>query len=175
MNKTTAIILCVATFIAGEVVGFLFGRAIGRSNPPVQSQQNAVFADLQAEAQRAQETSRRAAAEADAYHALVQRHNSDLDRLAELNYRPNLYDSEKSESREIIDRLAALVPDIRKDYSRDTGKIQNLGAWAEKVWAADRAAELQLRKKAEEYARIAVEKQMEVLKHSVERMERSAR
>ena len=66
MNKTTAIILCVATFIAGEVVGFLFGRAIGRSNPPVQLQDAA-----NASADAAQEISRRSAAEADAFRTFA--------------------------------------------------------------------------------------------------------
>lgn len=161
MNKTTAIILCVATFIAGEVVGFLFGRAIGRSNPPVQSQDAA-----SASADAAQENSRRSAAEADAFRTFARQRIEDLDRLEILAANDRLYDVEKIEIGKIIDRLAADFPEIRNDYSRETGRVKNLSEWVRKIKDADRAAALRLQQKAVDDAKAAAEKQMEALKRS---------
>lgn len=158
MNKTSAIVLCVATFIAGEVVGFLFGRAVGRDNAPVQSQQDA--------ADTAQETSRRAAAEAEAFRTFARQRIEDLDRLEILAANDHLYDVEKVEIGKIIDRLAADFPEIRNDYSRETGRVKNLSEWVRKIKDADRAAALRLQQKAVDDAKAAAEKQMEALKRS---------
>lgn len=161
MNKTTAIILCVATFIAGEVVGFLFGRAIGRSNPPVQSQDAA-----NASADAAQEISRRSAAEAEAFRTFARQRIEDLDRLEILDANDHLYDVEKVEIGKIIDRLAADFPEIRNDYSRETGRVKNLSEWVRKIKEADRAVAIRLQQKAVDDAKIAAEKRMDVLKRS---------
>ena len=171
MNKRNVIILCIAVFIAGEILGFAVGLAVCYRKSAVKSRYDASIEASEA----AREISRNSAIEAESFRIFVQHRIENLDRLAVLNSHEYLYDTEKEESRKIVEKLAADFPEIRKDYSSETGRVKNLSEWERKIKEYYRTSALIIQKKAVDDARIAAEKQLDVLKHSAERPKRSAR
>ena len=177
MNKT-AVIIAVAAHIIGGGVGFSLGFAIGRNrpgNPPVQSQQDPVAVKLEAAVKAAEEISRRSAAEAEAFKTFARRRTKDLNRLDELNSYQRLSDSEKIEIGEIIDRIAADFPKIRKDYVKETGRVKYLSEWVLNIKEADRKTAIRLLEKSVDDAKFTSQKRIERLKYSIDHMKFPAR
>ena len=90
----------------------------------------------------------------------AQERKSDLDRLAVLNNYEHLYDVEKEESREIVERLTAAYGKLGIQYDALTGKVLNLSEVTKQMNEQDRQRLLEKSKGDAELAWRAAEAQL---------------
>ena len=85
---------------------------------------------------------------------------SDMERLAELNNRERLYDSEKEESVRIVERLSAAYEGLGIQYDALTGKVTNLAEVSARMNKQQREAMLQRLRSQEKTAKSDLDTQM---------------
>ena len=152
----------IATMAGGAIPGVAgLGRAIsmfGSVNPYVAAAALAIGACvgvyreydkvMQDTASAAREMAAEQAKVADTFQKEAQERQSDLDRLAVLNSHENLYDSEKEESRRIVEKLTDAYKGLGIQYDTITGKVSNLAEVTKRMNARDRQKILEERQEA---------------------------